>query len=1043
MATSAQIKSLHALYIGCFDRAADPAGLSFWIKAIDGGATLDTITDAFAAANEAKELYPYLAFPGIVTHNAFISSIYLNLFNRAADADGLKYWSDLLEAGTVTPGDMIQAITNGALTTDKAILDNKVEAGMYFTLQAATTSGYDYSAADGKAALDGVTADASSVPASKAVTNSAVAETAADASSVPASKAVTDSAVAETAAAGQTFTLTTSIDSGSKFTGTANDDIFEGAVSGTPALTTYSASDSIDGGAGTDTLNVTLEAAGTAAVVKNVENINVRAVAAVAFDAGSITGATTIAAAGGTAALTVDNINSLSTAASVSGQSAGANFNYANSLLTGNNDAANVTVGGVTGGVVSVGSMAGGGFETINLAATGTASRAFTLTESGNTLTKVNISGDQTVGLIVSDASITTLDASANTAGVDVDARALTGTFAITGTAKDDRVIVDNANTSVADTVAGGLGTNTLGVVVASAATYTYSTNTKVTGFETFELIDNGTGAAQSVSAALDGFFTSLKIGGGNGGDDAFVFTGVADKTTLTLGVNAATVSSTLKSNTSTDSLTVVLDGITTTGAVTAGSTETVTVTSQADNGNNANTLGALIVSGATKLDIGGAQTANLGKVTTAANSAVNASTFTGATLTANLSGAVVKNYTGSAGKDLITIANDSLNSANTFAGGPGTADTLTDSGVNGNQGILNVTGFETVTATLGGASVLDVLNVTDMTKLNVNSSADNITVDRLNLTTTEVTINETTTNGATIAAVNLTANTGSALKLKLTSDDRADTITTLTLDNGITSATLDVDGAAAGDGIVITNAISTLGLTSLTVTGDGLLKLGGTQAANLVTFDASASTGAQTVTLGATTGATSVKGGSAIDRFVTGASSDVINGNAEADVITTGAGKDVVLIDTAAETKGAGYAGTNVRIKFDAIKDFTATGDADKIQFGTGVDAFGSGISLSGTTSVNVTAVTAETAMDLDQVFASIQTRKNGTASTSDLLQVYDVTLTGDTMPFDGGRDGRYVIINDGTAVLNAADSIIDVTGIRGALTAADFLIA
>jgi S-layer protein len=841
-------------------------------------------------------------------------------------------------------------------------------------------------------------------------------------------------------AVGTTFTLTTGVDAPPA---TAGNDTISGAVSGTAALTTYSASDVIDGGAGIDTLNVTLEAAATAAVVKDVENVNVRAVATTTFDAGSITGATTFAAAGGTNVVTVNNITSLSTAAKVSGQSVGATFNYANSLLTGNSDAVSVIVDGVTGGTVSVGSMAGGGIETINLAGTGTASKAFTLTETGTSLTKVNISGDQTVGLTVTDASITTLDASANTAGVDVDARALTGTFAITGTAKDDRVVVSNANTSVADTVTGGLGTDTLGVVVANGATYTHSTNTKVTGFDNFELIDDGTVAAQTVTAALDGAFTSLKIGGGNAGNDAFVFTGVADKTTLTLGVNAATVSSTLKSNTSTDSLTVVLDGITTTGAVTAGSTETVTVTSQADSGNNANALGALTVTGATKLNIGGAQTANLGTVTTAANSAVVASTFTGATLTANLSGAVVKTYTGSAGKDLITIAGDSLNSANTFAGGAGTADTLTDGGVTGNQGILNVTGFETVTTTLVADAVLDVRNVTDMTKLIVNSKANSITVDRLDLTTTEVTINETTNGAGTMAAVNLTANTGSALKLKLTSDNVADTITTLTLDNGITSATLDVDGNAAGDGIVVTNAISTLGLTSLTVTGDGLLNLGGTQAANLVTFDASASTGAQTVTLGATTGATSVKGGSAIDTFVTGASSDVINGNGEADVITTGAGKDVVLIDTAAETKGAGYSGADTIVEFDAITDFTATGDADKIQFGTGVDAYGSGITLSAATAVNVTAVTAANAADLDAVFAAIQTAQNGTASTSALLQVYDVTLTTGAVAFDGGAAGRYAIVNDGTAVLNSADSIIDVTGITGALTAADFLIA
>ena len=91
MATSTQINALTALYVGYFDRAPDPAGLQFWIDQIDGGREFNTIAADFAASAEAEALYPYLTTPAVSTPSTFVQNIYLNLFGRAAETEGLDF----------------------------------------------------------------------------------------------------------------------------------------------------------------------------------------------------------------------------------------------------------------------------------------------------------------------------------------------------------------------------------------------------------------------------------------------------------------------------------------------------------------------------------------------------------------------------------------------------------------------------------------------------------------------------------------------------------------------------------------------------------------------------------------------------------------------------------------------------------------------------------------------------------------------------------------------------------------------------------------
>ncbi|UWR39434.1 DUF4214 domain-containing protein [Sulfitobacter sp. W074] len=271
MATSEQINDLVALYAGYFNRAPDPAGLQFWIDQIDGGREFNTIAADFATSAEATALYPYLTAPDVASPSTFITSIYQNLFNRTPDQAGLDFWTDVLAQGSVSVADMIEEIIIGAVdapnatpaTFDATTLENKIEVGLDFAVDAANTSGFEFDAeakSAAIAAIDGVTNDEATVDAAKAAT---------------------DAYLAGEANEGDTLTLTTGADA---LVGTADNDTFNAlSVNATgAAATTFSSFDSIDGGAGKDTLNIFAQDAGdlnegfpATASVKNVETVNI------------------------------------------------------------------------------------------------------------------------------------------------------------------------------------------------------------------------------------------------------------------------------------------------------------------------------------------------------------------------------------------------------------------------------------------------------------------------------------------------------------------------------------------------------------------------------------------------------------------------------------------------------------------------------------------------------------------------------------------------------------------------------------------------
>ncbi len=81
------------LFTSYFLRQPDRTGYDYWTRQRARGAALSAISSSFASSSE------FLARYGSLDHAAFIDLVYRNVLGRAADAAGLTYWIGQLEAG--------------------------------------------------------------------------------------------------------------------------------------------------------------------------------------------------------------------------------------------------------------------------------------------------------------------------------------------------------------------------------------------------------------------------------------------------------------------------------------------------------------------------------------------------------------------------------------------------------------------------------------------------------------------------------------------------------------------------------------------------------------------------------------------------------------------------------------------------------------------------------------------------------------------------------------------------------------------------------
>ncbi|MGE0574900.1 Calx-beta domain-containing protein [Reyranella sp.] len=176
-------QQIASTYITFFGRAADAGGFEFWVgefvqnlPAQGAAALFSNIASSFGISDEARALYPFLANPFGASDSqieAFIDSVYDNLFNRSSDQAGLDYWTGqvkgALQAGQFV-GSVLINIMSGAQDTaagqDITTLMGKVAVSLAYVQEQQEHNTMWLGASDIAAAtslLDPVGADPASV----------------------------------------------------------------------------------------------------------------------------------------------------------------------------------------------------------------------------------------------------------------------------------------------------------------------------------------------------------------------------------------------------------------------------------------------------------------------------------------------------------------------------------------------------------------------------------------------------------------------------------------------------------------------------------------------------------------------------------------------------------------------------------------------------------------------------------------------------------------------------------------------------------------
>jgi len=773
---------LQQAYLAYFGRPADVSGLSFYADKTEA-----SVVAAFSASAESQ------AFFGSLNTLAQINTIYQNLFNRAAEPAGLTYWAGEINAGRLSLAQASMGILAGAQNDDKLAVTNKLAAATAFTAALDTSAemiGYQGSSVitSARAYLASVGSTAASLTAATATTalNASVATVVAAGVSGASSAAAGATFTLTTnldSATNQTSVSATLSDTAAERTWGLTD-----TVSGTSATTDTLSTRIIGDANGTSYSGLTTSA------IENVNvtyTDGADAADANSMAMGGFSGLTNIIVKDSTIINTTaavdDSMSFTSVAAGValqvSNNAAKLNVNYTGVGTATSGDSVTLNTAGGSTGDVTFADAAGDGFVTVNVV-TSSATSTLQALAAGTDFTTLTVTG--TAGLTVSDSlatTVTSVDASGNSGAVTLSA-----TGASTLTAKGGSGTADVMTLAFGGSVSTGMAISGFETVRLQATATASVTGSLITGATTTRARASTTDIS-AVVLTLNEFASGTGINIVGTGTDAAQFSNAV--TLVQTGASTGTADS-VAITMSNGGVAVATTNTLTAGLITAANIETVTLAvSDFGNVNGSLTIAnakTLTLTGSAILDLatftGSSALATIdagaytGKLTIGALTSVTGDlTFTGSTgvdIVTNAAVATAKTQTLNlgAGADQFTLsaalaAADSVLTVNAGAGD----DTITWNEDASSTGVWTINGgdgtdtliagglinADALTATISGIEKIDLRPNAGAATLNLTVAtgyAETVTITEVSGTTT--TINLNVAAGGTVSGANL-----------------------------------------------------------------------------------------------------------------------------------------------------------------------------------------------------------------------------------------------------------------------------------------------
>lgn len=802
-------------------------------------------------------------------------------------------------------------------------------------------------------------------------------------------------------------TSTTTLETGfDQVVGTAENDGIFGAITAAATTTTLNAGDNINGGAGTDTLNLTLSGGDYLgdATITNVENFSISATGGNrAFDADSLDGMAKLTNFRSSSNLTVTNMEAASTTIGISKDSTAniTSVTFKNAALAGSDDTIAVELSNVTDTeALTLASSGTNDIEKISIASNGTVENflgAISVADSGlaDTMTTLTATGSANLDI---DAAALDFAGNATTSTATVDASAMTGRIkadvddadanirmtVTTGSGGDTIDFGDSLDLN--DTVDLGAGTDTLIVdALVDGTTTTLATAYNISNVEVFQAtgVDE---ASITVSGLGQAGLSTVRFvenaDGLNNNGDTYSATNLAAGVSVQMNnsvnardANTLTISLEDASGTS-DEVTVITAG--TSGHGTDNNMDDIAITDVETLNIQSTFLGTAALAAAeanviddisadttmTTINVSGTEktTVTLGSETT------NLATFSASGLTDDLTvdaSNLTSNttFTGGSREDTFTMGT-TLNQNDTVDGGAdGTAAgendllTATVTGLTATTGALNISNVEVVDLTNNGTATIDATGITGADSINIFASSDTTSITNL---TSGATVGLSKTGGADQVigdlSVALADATGTADVINFGFNEVTSATLTAT---GIETANL-VGSTTDTDIAEATLTVSALNASTINVSGanaDTGHTMGlGTLDTDTATLNAADYRGILTAQGSATATAFSLRGGNAHD--VTGGAGD--------DTFTISRGVATYNVDGGAGTDSLtmemnGTVQTNSIANFESAA-ITVTNSADAVvTLATGEfinDADFTTLTISGGNSISTMAI-------------------------------------------------------------------------------------